>query len=83
MSGTQSMTVGNKGRVVLPAAIRQSRNWTEGTVLIAVDTDDGVLLLTRDELERKVLAEFAGKGNGIVDELIDERHAEAARENTE
>jgi AbrB family looped-hinge helix DNA binding protein len=81
MSATQSMTVGNKGRVVLPAEVRRSRNWSEGTVLIALDTDDGVLLMTRDDLERKVLAEFAGKGVGIVDELIAERRREAERDN--
>ena len=77
------MTVGNKGRVVLPADIRQGRNWTEGTVLIALETDEGVLLLTRDELLQRVQAEFAEKGKGMLEEFFADRRAEAAREDAE
>jgi AbrB family looped-hinge helix DNA binding protein len=77
------MTVGNKGRVVLPVEVRQSRNWTQGTVLIALERDDGVLLMTRDDLERRVLADLAGRGGHVVDELLAERRAEAARDAAE
>jgi AbrB family looped-hinge helix DNA binding protein len=33
-----------KGQVILPKAIRSSRNWVEGTRLTVEDTPDGVLL---------------------------------------
>ena len=78
------MTVGNKGRVVLPAEVRQRQNWTEGTVLIAVETDDGVLLLTRDELLKRVQTELSALGGGhVVDDFIAERRAAALREERE
>lgn len=36
--------ISTKGQVVLPQAIRESRNWRAGTELIVEDTKDGVLL---------------------------------------
>jgi AbrB family looped-hinge helix DNA binding protein len=81
MSDTYSVTVGNKGRVVLPSDLRQARGWIEGTVLVLLETDDGVTLISRDELERQVQAEFAGAD--LVTELLAERRAEAEREAAE
>jgi AbrB family looped-hinge helix DNA binding protein len=78
MSGTLAMTVGNKGRVVLPADLRQRRNWSEGTVLLAVETETGVVLTTRDELEKLVRAQLAG-GDPVA-ELLEERRADSLRE---
>jgi len=75
MSDTYSMTVGNKGRVVLPADLRAARGWTEGSVLLLLETEDGVLLVTRDDLERQVQSELAG--SDLVNELLAERRAEA------
>jgi AbrB family looped-hinge helix DNA binding protein len=37
-------TVSKKGQVVLPKAIRDSREWTAGTQLIVEDRPEGVLL---------------------------------------
>ena len=82
MSDTYSVTVGNKGRIVLPADLRQERGWFEGTVLLLLETEGGVELLTRDELERQVLAQADGTTD-VVGELIAERRAEAAREAAE
>jgi AbrB family looped-hinge helix DNA binding protein len=82
MSDTYFVTVGNKGRIVLPADLRQERGWSEGTILLLLETEGGVELLTRDELEKRVLGSAAGI-TGVVDELLAERRAEAARENAE
>lgn len=79
MSGTHTFTVGDRGRVVLPIALRQRRDWRDGTVLFAVEDGDGVRVMTREEL-RKVVAEQL-RGPSLVDELIAERRAEAARDN--
>ncbi|GAA4162719.1 hypothetical protein GCM10022286_22070 [Gryllotalpicola daejeonensis] len=78
MSGTFHMTVGNKGRVVLPADVRARHNWAEGSVLIAVETADGVLLVERSELLKQIQAKLSD--TNILEELFAERRAEAARE---
>ncbi len=62
----------------MPAGLRESRGWAEGSVLLLLETNDGVMLMTRDELERQVHAEFAGAD--LVNELLAERHAEAAKD---
>jgi UDP-N-acetyl-D-mannosaminuronic acid transferase (WecB/TagA/CpsF family) len=49
--------------------------------LVLLETDDGVTLISRDELERQVQAEFAGAD--LVTELLAERRAEAEREAAE
>ncbi len=73
MSGTHFFTIGDRGRVVLPIELRQSRNWSDGTVLFALEEENGVRILSRDELHDE-LAE-AMKGSSLADELIAERHA--------
>jgi AbrB family looped-hinge helix DNA binding protein len=82
MSDTYSVVVGDKGRIVLPTDLRQSRGWAAGSVLLLLETDGGVELITRDELERRVHDAASGT-RGVVDELLAERRAEAAREDAE
>ncbi|WP_210422565.1 AbrB/MazE/SpoVT family DNA-binding domain-containing protein [Cryobacterium sp. BB307] len=78
MSGTSAMRVGDRGRLVLPADLRQRRNWTEGTTLVAIESEHGVVLTERDELEKLVRDQLAGKD--VVKELIEERRRAAATE---
>lgn len=78
MSDTFNLTVGNKGRVVLPAALRENKNWGEGTTLVALETERGVVLTTRSELQAVVRAQLAGKD--IVGDLLRGRRAEASRD---
>ncbi len=73
MSGTHSFTIGNRGRVVLPIELRQSRGWSDGTVMFAVETAQGVQLMSRDELRDQLAEEM--RGPSLADELIAERHA--------
>lgn len=70
--------MGNRGRLVVPHAVRMRRHWDEGTRLILLDTDDGVVLLTREQLRDRVRAGLAGRP--LVDELLQERRREAERE---
>lgn len=72
------MHMGDRGRVVLPAGIRARRNWSEGTTLVAIETDRGVILTTRDELERIVREQLAG--TDVVAALLSERRAASLRE---
>jgi AbrB family looped-hinge helix DNA binding protein len=78
MSGTQTITVGDRGRLVLPAEVRQRAGITEGTELILLETPEGLALLTRDQLKRRVRADLAGPS--LVADLLTERRADAARE---
>ena len=77
-----AIRVGSKGRIVLPREAREALGVDEDDELIAIVRDDGVLLVTKDEAERRVRAIFPG-GPNPVDELIAERRAEAAADNAE
>lgn len=72
------MRVGDRGRVVLPAELRERRSWPEGTTLIAVETDHGVILARRDELEQFVRDQLTGAD--LVTTLIEERRLAAISE---
>jgi bifunctional DNA-binding transcriptional regulator/antitoxin component of YhaV-PrlF toxin-antitoxin module len=72
------MTVGDRGRVVLPVELRQHREWGEGTTLLAIETERGVILATRIELEALVRAQLAGPS--MVDDLLADRRAASRRE---
>jgi AbrB family looped-hinge helix DNA binding protein len=76
MSGNLQM--GDRGRIVIPADIRERRSWHTGTPLVAVETASGVLLADRADLEDLVRRQLAGKD--LVTELLDERRTAAAAE---
>lgn len=76
MSGNLQM--GDRGRIVIPADIRERRSWHAGTRLVAVETPSGVLLADRADLEDLVRRQLEGRD--LVTELLDERRAAAAAE---
>ena len=78
MSGTRTIVVGDRGRLVLPADIRERGGIAEGTELIVIETPDGLALLTREQLKRRVRSELAGPS--LVADLVDERRAAAKAE---
>ncbi|UTT62147.1 AbrB/MazE/SpoVT family DNA-binding domain-containing protein [Microcella humidisoli] len=79
MSDTLAVQVGNKGRVVVPASIRARHAWVEGSTLVALDTELGVLLADQGAVERLVRARLSG--HDLLAELLDDRRREAARDN--
>jgi bifunctional DNA-binding transcriptional regulator/antitoxin component of YhaV-PrlF toxin-antitoxin module len=81
MSAAYSARVGNKGRVVLPAGLRESQGWTDDTVLIFVEEQGGVRVLSRDEAEASIRLQLSA--TSVVEELIAERRAAAAVEDEE
>jgi AbrB family looped-hinge helix DNA binding protein len=70
--------MGDRGRIVIPADIRERRSWHTGTRLVAVETPSGVLLADRADLEDLVRRQLAGRD--LVTELLGERRAAAAAE---
>jgi len=78
------LLVGPQGRIVIPAAIRQVMGIEPGSVLLAQVLDGKLVLETQAQLLSQFFSRFAKArmqpGGSVVDELIDERRAEAASE---
>ena len=75
--------VDRHGRIVIPAEYRRALGLREGDPVM-VQLDDGELrVLTRAQAIRRaqeIVAKYVSPGRSLVDELITERRAEAARE---
>ena len=75
--------VDRHGRIVIPAEYRRALGLREGDPVM-VQLDDGELrILTRAQAIRRaqeIVAKYVPPGRSLVDELIAERRAEAARE---
>src|ERR1700733_15362523 len=76
MSGTYQVVMGDRGRLVIPADLRERAGLAEGTALILLETPAGLVLLTRPQLRERVRADLAGLD--LVGELLAERRGEAA-----
>jgi AbrB family looped-hinge helix DNA binding protein len=78
VSGTYHVVVGDRGRLVVPAEVRERAGLSEGTPLVLIEAPDGLVLLTREQLKARVRAELAGLD--LVKELLAERRAQADAE---
>ncbi|SDY32897.1 hypothetical protein SAMN05661080_03101 [Modestobacter sp. DSM 44400] len=78
MSGTYPVVLGDRGRLVIPAELREHMHLVAGAPLALVETPRGFLVMTREELKRLVREDLAGAE--LVDELLSERRAAAAVE---
>ena len=71
------------GRMVLPAGLRQQLH-VEGGGLLSIREDEGRLVLESvDDAVRRAQAlvrRYAPEAQGVTDELLSERRADAARE---
>jgi AbrB family looped-hinge helix DNA binding protein len=78
-----SVTVAERGRLVLPAEVRERLHIRDGDRLaLVVDPDGTIRLQTGDVLARSLLGAYKhlSPGRRAVDELIKERRREAAME---
>ena len=73
MNGTYSVAMGDRGRLVVPAELRERAGLAEGVPLVLVETEAGVVLLTRAQLKARVRADL--RGLDLVDELLADRRA--------
>ena len=78
MSGTYLVSMGDRGRLVIPADLRERAGLAEGTALILLETPTGLVLLTRPQLQELVRGDLAGLD--LVDELLAERRTAATVE---
>ena len=72
---TTTVTVGDRGRIVIPAPVRDRAGIAAGTVLYLFETPGGLVLLTRDQLRDRVRSNLSGLD--LVSELLAERRAAA------
>ena len=78
MSGTHTLVVGDRGRIVVPAEVRTEAGLVEGTALVLLSTPGGLVLLTREQLLTRVRGEL--EGLDLVAELLAERRRAAEEE---
>lgn len=75
--------IGKGGRVVIPVAFRRALGLVEGDAVVAVLEEDGVRLMSPAhalERARRILRGHVPEDRDLVQELLDERREEAARE---
>ena len=78
MGGTHNVVMGDRGRLVIPAEVRDHLHLESGTQLILIETSQGMLLLSQEQLTQLVRADLAGAD--LVTELLAERRRLAAEE---
>ena len=82
--GTISVKVEKSGRILIPAAVRREFDLKEGTEVILRVNETGIQMSTREQALariRKELRRYIPEGACLSEELIQERRAEAEREN--
>jgi AbrB family looped-hinge helix DNA binding protein len=85
MDGSDRFTVamGERGRLVLPARLRQRLGLQPGDrLIVTVEADGGFRVVSARDLARRARGLFrdAAPGRSLVDELIAERREAARRE---
>lgn len=72
------MVMGDRGRLVVPADVRQRSGLSEGTPLVLVESPAGLVLMTRDQAKRAIRDQLAG--TDLVTDLLADRRTAAAAE---
>lgn len=80
----REIVVGDRGRIVLPSAVRRTLGIERGTRMLVSAEQDGSLRMrpyraVADE-SRGLLRSLAPEDASLVDELLTERRSEAGRE---
>ncbi len=79
---TATVKLGTSGRLVLPVKFRRALGVEPGDELILALDKGELRIFTRREAIRRAqgMLKHLAPGRSMVDELIQERHAESARE---
>jgi AbrB family looped-hinge helix DNA binding protein len=83
---TETVVLGESGRIVLPAAIRNAFGLKTGDRLTVAVNGNRIEILSMkmalDEIRTSII-EQRGSLKGLLDEFLEERHEEARREQAE
>jgi AbrB family looped-hinge helix DNA binding protein len=83
---TETVVLGESGRIVLPAAIRNEFGLKTGDRLTVATNGNRIEILSMDMALKEIRAsiiERRGSLQGLLNEFLEERHEEAARERAE
>jgi AbrB family looped-hinge helix DNA binding protein len=83
MAGTIRVEMGERGRLVIPAAVREQLHLRPGSRLTLRVEGGALILMTPDAAERELLDMFAQVPVSLADELAADRRHEAERQNSE
>ena len=72
------LALGDRGRLVIPQEVRTGHGWEQGTGLIAIDTEAGVVLMSVEQGLEWLRSRLDGRD--LVAELLAERRDEVDRE---
>lgn len=78
MSGTYTVTMGDRGRLVVPAEVRAHTGLAEGVPLLLLETPGGLVLMTREQARDLLRSQLAG--TDVVAQLLADRRSAAAAE---
>jgi AbrB family looped-hinge helix DNA binding protein len=78
MNGTYPVIMGDRGRLVVPAELRERMHLRPGSPLVLLETPHGIVLATREQLKRLVRTQL--QGPSLVEDLLAERRTLAAVE---
>ena len=78
MSGTYPVVMGDRGRLVVPAELRQRLHLDAGMPLVLLETPQGIVVATREQVKRLVRENLDGPS--LVEQLLAERRKAAADE---
>ena len=81
VSGTYVVAMGDRGRIVVPAAVRERAGLVAGTPMVLVESPEGLVLVTREQLRDRVRGDLGGLD--LLDELLADRRRSAAVEDGE
>jgi len=70
--------MGDRGRLVVPAELREHAGLSAGDPLILLETSAGVVMMTRDQALAQVREQLTGAS--LVSELVRERREAASAE---
>lgn len=74
MRRAHNIVVGDSGRIVLPAEVRERAGLSKGTPFVMLEVPSGLVLMTRDQLKSQLRAELEGV-DLVADVLRDRRQA--------
>ena len=79
MDGIHNVLVGDRGRIVVPVEVRSRAGLSEGTPMVLIESSDGLVLLTREQLRERVRRDLEGLSL-VEDLLVERRHAAASED---